>query len=305
MSVNAASTQTSHNAALQGRQLIGIDLGATNVRVARVAEDHVEQIQTEAIAEGEGPAAILNQIVRLIRAVGGEDADSIGIGVPSVVDVEKGIVYDVQNIPGWDEVPVKDYLEDRFNKPVAVNNDANCFVLGEWYFGKGRGYDSVVGLTLGSGFGSGLVLGGRLYSGANCGAGEVGMLPYKGTIFEHYCSGMFFERTFGIPGKKVYEKALEGDTDARIMYESFGRHMGNALKAVVYAYDPQLIILGGTIRKAYPYFKETMYAEMADFAYPKSLDTLELEISELEHVAVLGAAALPLDEQLLNNNSNL
>ena len=93
--------------------------------------------------------------------------------------------------------------------------------------------------------------------------------------------------------------------EARNMYESFGLHMGHALKAVLYAYDPQLIILGGAIRKAYPYFKEAMYAEMADFAYPKSLDALELKISVLEHAAVLGAAALPLDEQLVNNNSNL
>src|SRR5699024_10912175 len=305
MSANVPSSQKSHNTALQGRQLIGIDLGATNVRVARMTEDRVEQIQTEAIAEGDGPPAILNQIVRLIEAVGGDEADSIGIGVPSVVDVEGGIVYDVQNIPGWQEVPVKDFLEERLKKPVAVNNDANCFVLGEWYFGKGQGYESVVGLTLGSGFGYGLVLNGRLYNGANCGAGEVGMLPYKDTIFEHYCSGMFFERTFGRSGKNVYEQALADDAEARKMYESFGRHMGNALKAVLYAYDPQLIILGGAIRKAYPYFKEAMKAEMADFAYPKSLETLELEISELENVAVLGAAALPLDEHLVNNNTNL
>ncbi|HLR31027.1 MAG TPA: ROK family protein, partial [Fodinibius sp.] len=170
---------------------------------------------------------------------------------------------------------------------------------------QGVAHMQAKGLVHIPGFGSGLVLGGRLYSGANCGAGEVGMLPYKDTIFEHYCSGMFFERTFDRSGKNVYEKALKGDAEARNMYESFGLHMGHALKAVLYAYDPQLIILGGAIRKAYPYFKEAMYAEMADFAYPKSLDALELKISVLEHAAVLGAAALPLDEQLVNNNSNL
>src|SRR5699024_1644862 len=140
MSVNVPSSQKSRNTALQGRQLIGIDLGATNVRVALMAEGRVEQIQTEAIAEGDGPPAILKQIVRLIKAVGGEEADSIGIGVPSVVDVERGIVYAVQNIPGWQEVPVKDILEERLKKPVAVNNDATCFVLGEWYVGQGQVY---------------------------------------------------------------------------------------------------------------------------------------------------------------------
>lgn len=279
---------------LENRSVIGIDLGATNIRVARIYEDKIEQIEAEEIVNGNNPSDLLDQIKRLIHKMDSSKVESIGIGVPSVVDVEEGIVYDVQNIPAWDKVPVKKILEEKFNKPVYVNNDANCFVLGENFFGKGRGYRSMIGLTLGSGFGSGLVLGGRLYAGKNCGAGEVGMLPYKDSIFEHYCSGMFFEREFGISGKRAFEKVKNGDEDAKIMYEAFGTHLGNGIKTVIYAYDPELIILGGTIRKAYPFFKDTMYMAMENFAYPNSLNSLKIEVSELDNVSVLGASALSL-----------
>lgn len=277
------------------RKLIGIDLGATNVRVARIHGETIEQIESERIVDSDDPQDLLNQIERLIKQVDETEVGSIGIGVPSVVDVEKGIVYDVQNIPSWDKVPVKDILEKTFEKPVYVNNDANCFVLGEKVFGKGQGYQSIVGLTLGSGFGAGLILDDKLYAGTNCGAGEVGMFPYQNSIFEHYCSGMFFERYYGKSGSEVYNKAERGNPGAKRMYEEFGKHLGNAIKTVLYAYNPQLIILGGSIRKAYPYFKESMYHEMQDFAYQNSLKSLKIEISELEDVAVLGAAALSID----------
>ena len=149
-----------------------------------------------------------------------------------------------------------------------------------------------MGLTLGSGFGSGLILDGNLYAGKNCGAGEVGMLPYRDSIFEHYCSGMFFEREFNISGEQVFEKARDGETDAKIMYEAFGTHLGNGIKAVMYAYDPEMIVLGGTIRKAYRFFGESMHRAMEDFAYTNSLKNLQIEISERENISVLGAAAL-------------
>lgn len=280
---------------MKDHTLIGIDLGATNVRVARVENDEIVQLEAETIVDTDNPANLMDQIRRLIEQVSTEEVTGIGIGVPSVVDIEKGIVYDVQNIPGWNKVPVKSILESDFNLPVHVNNDANCFVLGEKYYGKGRGYDSIVGLTLGSGFGSGLILDGHLYAGKNCGAGEVGMLPYRESIFEHYCSGMFFEREFGISGDEVFEKAKNDVFDAKIMYETFGTHLGNGIKAVMYAYDPEMIVLGGTIRKAYRFFKNTMHRAMEDFAYSNSLKNIRLEVSEREHISVLGAAALALN----------
>src|SRR5690606_24955530 len=112
--------------------------------------------------------------------------------VPSVVDVDKGIVYDVQNIPSWKEVPLKAIMEERYGVPVQVNNDANCFALGEKYFGQGRDSKAFIGLTLGTGLGAGIILNDKLYAGPNCGAGEFGMVPYLDYHYEYYASGQFF-----------------------------------------------------------------------------------------------------------------
>lgn len=277
---------------MKDASLIGIDLGATNIRVAKVSDDTITEIVAEKIESKTDKDHLINQLKKLIHQVITGTEKGIGIGVPSVVDVEKGIVYDVQNIPSWVEVPLKDILEAEFNIPVFINNDANCFVLGEKYFGKAKQYHSVVGLILGTGFGSGLVLNNLLYSGANCGAGEVGMLPYKDSIFEHYCCGQFFEKIKKTDGIKAYQKALEGDEEALQMYRELGTHVGNGIKAVLYAYDPQIIVLGGSVANALPLFKKSMYEALADFAYPKSLENLTIVQSELENSAVFGAAAL-------------
>lgn len=281
------------------RTLIGIDLGATNVRVARIEDQEIEAIATEPISNTDNADSLIDQIKRLIKDVITDNVKAIGIGVPSVVDVEKGIVYDVQNIPSWKAVPLKEILEKEFSKPVFINNDANCFVLGEKYFGAAQEFRSVVGLILGTGFGSGLILNNILYSGKNCGAGEVGMLPYKDSIFEHYCSGQFFEIHKNTTGTQVYKKAEVKDKEALSMYKEFGTHLGNAIKAVMYAYDPELIILGGSVATAYPLFQESMQEAMVDFAYPNSITNLTIITTELDQVAVLGAAALALDHQFL------
>lgn len=277
--------------------LIGVDLGATNLRVARVENNEITADAAAPIVQNEDYRKLLQLIIELIGQIITPEVQSIGIGVPSVVDVEKGIVYDVQNIPSWKEVPLKDFLEKEFEVPVFVNNDANCFVLGEKYFGKAKSYDDVVGLTLGTGFGSGLILNGMLYSGKNCGAGEVGMLPYKDSIFEYYCSGLFFIKQKNTDGLEVYKRAVNGDTEALEMYHELGTHIGNGIKAVMYAYDPQIIIMGGSISKAYDLFEPAMREAMSDFAYTKSLEKIKISVSELEQVAVLGAAALALDLQ--------
>jgi len=272
-------------------------MGATNLRAGLVEDDDLLAIETIAIDQSGGVDPIVAQIIDSIDEIKTPETQSIGIGVPSVVDVTKGIVYDVVNIPSWKEVHLKEILEDEFNIPVYINNDANCFVVGEKYFGKARGFDAVVGVTLGSGMGSGVILNGHLYSGPNCGAGEIGMVQYKDSIMEHYTSGQFFEKQYNTDGTEIYKGAQKADPKALEAYKRFGRHVGIAMKTIMYMYDPEIIILGGSISQAYPYFKEAMMLEMKDFGFPKSLEKLRIEVSEQEHIAVLGAAALALDQQ--------
>lgn len=275
--------------------MIGIDLGATNIRGAVVSGDSPGEILSVRIHSDGTVDEVLGDIYQVIDALTGPAVAGIGIGVPSVVDVEQGIVYDVQYIPSWVEVPLKRLLEARYGKPVFVNNDANCFALGELYFGKGRGVASMIGLTLGTGLGGGVIVHHKLYAGYNCGAGEIGLLPYKDNVLEYYSSGSFFRNVCGLDGVEVYEAALRGEARALALYAELGVHVGQAIKAVMYAYDPQLIVLGGSVSQAYAFFQETMWKEIGTFAYAKSLARIQVAVSELENSGILGAAGLYYD----------
>jgi glucokinase len=275
---------------------IGIDLGGTQIRAAKVNATEILTIRSGRITASGTVRQVLDELTGLLESVVDDSVGAIGIGVPSVVDVEKGIVYDVQNIPSWKEVPLKSILEERFGLPVEVNNDANCFALGEFYYGKGKRSHSFIGLTLGTGLGAGIIVHDRLYEGTNCGAGEFGMVSYLDQYYEYYASGQFFPNCHHTAGEVVYRKAVSGDAEALRIMETFGRHLGNAVKMILYTYAPQLIILGGSIRDAYRFFEKTMWEEIRTFAYPKSLESFRLEVSELEHAGVLGAAALYYDK---------
>ena len=164
---------------------IGVDLGGTNIRVGLVDQEHLVSKATAPCPKDE-EKVVLEQILSLIRKQISDDVSSIGVGVPSVVDRERGIVYNVANIPSWKEVHLKQILEEEFHRPAYINNDANCFTLGEHHFGEGRNYKDFIGLTIGTGVGTGLVLNGKLYNGHNTGAGEVGSLPFKEKDYEHF-----------------------------------------------------------------------------------------------------------------------
>ena len=156
----------------------------------------------------------------------------------------------------------------------------------------------MIGLIVGTGFAAGIIIDGKLYSGKNCGAGEFGMIPYLDSIHEHYGAGQFFPRRVGQTGVKVFQRAEAGDPEALEIFEEFGHHVGEGIKRILYAYDPEIIIMGGGVRKAFRFFKETMWESIRSFAFPNSIKSLKIEVSELEHVAILGAAALHYDADL-------
>jgi glucokinase len=219
---------------MSNTQIIGLDLGATNIRGAVVSDASLSGIVSQKITVDGSVEEVLNDIYKVTDALlqANKDVTAIGIGVPSVVDVAEGIVYDVQNIPSWKEVHLKQLMEARYGIPVYVNNDANCFALGEYYFGKGNGSDSMIGLTLGTGLGAGVMINKRLYPGFNCGAGEFGMFPYLDNILEYYCSGSFFSNVYGLDGVQVFEDAKKGDAEALKLYAELGTHIGHAIKHV-------------------------------------------------------------------------
>jgi glucokinase len=276
-------------------KVIGIDLGATNIRGAVVTGDSLSNIVSNRIHSDGSVEDVLSDIYQVVDALVDGSVKAIGIGVPSVVDVAEGIVYDVQYIPSWVEVPLKKLMEARYHIPVFINNDANCFAVGEYHFGKGKGVDSMIGLTLGTGLGAGVMINNKLYPGYNCGAGEFGLFDYKDNVLEYYCSGSFFQNVYKLDGEQVFEDAKKGATRALELYEELGTHIGHAIKMVMYAYDPQLIILGGSVRHAYDFFQKAMWQQIKTLAYSKSAERIRIEVSALQNSGILGAAALYYD----------
>ncbi len=270
---------------------IGVDLGGTNIRAGLINDNSIIDIKSSLLKDKDCLDSTLNQLKSIIHSVHKSNITDIGIGVPSIVDVEKGIVYNVVNIPSWKEVHLKKILEQEFNVPVFINNDVNCFVLGEKYYGVGKKHKNFVGITLGTGIGSGILIKNKLYSGSNCGAGEIGYLPYLDHDIEYYCSSNFFDKEHNTDGYQVYLDAKQNDPKALSLWSEFGHHLGIALKSVLYAYDPEAIILGGSISGAFPFFKEQMNVALKDCHFPKSVEKLKIYVSEVENVSMLGAAA--------------
>ncbi len=271
---------------------IGVDLGGTNIRAGLIKDENIIKMNAVHLENKDDLDSTLEQLKQAVRPVFKPGIRGIGIGVPSVVDVEKGIVYDVVNIPSWKEVPLKEILEKEFGVPVHVNNDLNCFVLGEKYFGFGKSHKTIVGVAMGTGIGSGIIIDNKLYSGVNCGAGEIGYLPYLDHDLEYYCSSGFFVKEHGTTAHQAFLDAEKNDPKAMEIWKEFGRHMGIALKSVMYAFDPEAIVLGGSISNAFDYFKDQMFETMKDTWFPKSVEKLKIYVSDTEHVTMLGASTL-------------
>ncbi len=280
---------------LTEKPIIGVDMGGTKVSAGRVENGRLAERVSAPVDARASEQDVLEVLARTIARVLTPEVVGIGVGVPSVVDVEQGIVYDVVNIPSWKEVPVGPVLAARFERPVYVNNDANCFAAGEKHFGKGKPYRHFVGVTLGTGLGTGLIIDGRLYSGVNCGAGEFGMMPYRDSILEHYASGQYFERHHGIRGEEAQSRADKGDPEAVEMFRRLGAHIGDAVIFIMLAVDPEAILLGGSVSRAYPLFEKTMRERLAVFPYHKSVERIVIDVSVEPQIAILGAAALYLD----------
>ncbi len=278
--------------------VIGVDLGGTNLRVGKVKDSQIIDRVNCPVPAAEPEEIVLNRIYNSIDMLFDKNVKAIGIGVPSVVDVEKGIVYAVENIPSWQEVHLKSKIEAKYNVPAYINNDANTFALGEFHFGKAKGHKNAVGLTIGTGLGAGIIINKHLYNGTNCGAGEVGCIPYNNHTLEYFCSGALFKREGTTTGKMMYKHAKEGNKESLDMFNLFGSYLADAIMTVLYAYDPEIIILGGSVSKSIDFFQETMWKNLkAKFDYQHALEKLTITRTESSDLPILGAAALYFDAQ--------
>jgi glucokinase len=271
--------------------IIGIDLGGTNARAGLVENGRILETCQVKLSHQDSEESTLQQLYSTITPLLQPGIKGIGIGVPSIVDSEQGIVYDVVNIPSWKEVPLKDILEKKFGLPVFINNDVNCLALGEQLYGEAGEFASFVAVGIGTGMGAAIVIDHKLYNGLNCGSGEIGYIPYLDKNLEFYASGMYFE-SISTTAKDSYLAALNGDPAAMETWAAYGKHLGQVMKIIMYTYAPEAIIIGGGISTAFRFFETAMLKSMDDFIFPKTRQQVRILPSCVEHIAIMGAAAL-------------
>ena len=271
---------------------IGIDLGGTNIKGALVsAKGEILKEHSIPTRVDLGPEAVAGRIGQVIAqlSIGEDTVGGVGVGCPGTVDDASGIVRFAANL-NFVNFDLRSALRAHTALPVHLGNDANAAALGEALFGCGRGAESTIVVTLGTGVGAGVVIGGKLYCGRDTGAGEIGSIPYLDRDYEYYCSSRFFVGR-GTTGKEAYERAAAGDPEALALWREFGRHVGQLVMLVLYTYDPEAIVFGGSIAHAFGFFREAMYEQLKRFPYAKTVEGLHICCSNIDHVGLLGASA--------------
>jgi len=236
----------------------------------------------------------------------------IGIGVPGLVDAQRGIVHLLTNVRGWREVPLVSRLRARLQRPVFLDNDVNLVALGEWRFGAGRGATSLVCLTLGTGVGGGLIVHGALYRGVAGAAGELGHMVLdpngprcacgsRGCLEAHVGSAAIVRlaRQAGVAHRGrltpegLADLARRGDRTARAVWHQVGRLLGCGLASVVNLLNPDRIVIGGGVANAWPLFAPTLQRTIRAEAMQIPARTVRVVRAQLgDQAGVIGAAVL-------------
>jgi len=292
---------------MPSQPLVGVDLGGTKIIAAVVAPDgrilgEVIQVSTGADRPREEILRDIRDAVRQSLRKAGltvKNIAGVGIGAPGPLDLERGIVLTPPNLPTLHHCPLKEEMEGALGCPVYVNNDGNCFVLGEAYFGAGRGARIVAGVTLGTGLGCGVVLQGRIFGGATGTAAEIWISPYEHGIVEDYLSGrgvrrIYLERSGGdLDAEEIHRRAQQGEREALGSWMEYGIHLGRVLAWMVNLIDPDFVVVGGSISQAWNFFQASMHISLRQFINPRPREHVQVVKATLGNLAgVYGAAAL-------------
>ena len=318
--------------------VIGIDIGGTNLVVGSVARDGSALIaeMSEPTQAESGAADVIDRLVALARrvmdATRREDPAAeflgIGVGAPGPLDTKSGIVLLTPNL-GWVNLPLRQLLHDRLGLAAALDNDANCAVLGEWWRGAARGTRNAIGVTIGTGIGGGLILEGKLYHGASDCAGEIGhaTIDPEGRrckcgnygCLEAYASGPNIalraveelqagaesrlpEYVGGdlsrVTAQTVYTAAAAGDTLAGDVVAETARYLGAGVANLVNIFNPEVVAVVGGVTLAGDLLFTPLRREVARRAFKPAVAVCRILPGELIGTAgVYGAARVFLDQQ--------
>jgi len=290
---------------MQARQLIGIDLGGTAIKLARFEPDGT--LLAELTVPTPQPAVPGATVMAIAEAVAQLDpdrqAERVGIGHPGPADASGRIARIAINLPGWHDVPLADWLEPMLQRRVTCGNDGNCAVLGEHHSGAARGIDDVLLLTLGTGVGGGVMLGGRLFTGRTGAASEPGLIGInpdgppcnsgnRGSL-ESFCSLRGLARLSDLPPQELQRRAAAGDREASAVWQRYGQLLGIGISSLVYVLTPELVLLGGGLSGACDQFLPALWQEVNRRVQAASREGLQIRKAQLGNGGGrLGAALL-------------
>jgi glucokinase len=319
------------------RFVLGIDIGGTNLVVGSVAEDGSSMVASasEPTHSEAGATDVVDRLVGLAeraiattrREAPGAEILGVGVGAPGPLDTKRGIVLLTPNL-GWVNMPLRQLIHDRLGLPAALDNDANCAVLGEWWVGAARGARHAIGITIGTGIGGGLIIDGQLYHGASDVAGEIGhtTIDTEGRrckcgnygCLEAYASGPNIAlraveeleagaesrlRTLvggdlsQITAQTVYQAAADGDELALEVVNDTAKFLGVGIGNLLNVFNPEVVVVCGGVTLAGDHLFEPLRREVARRAFKPAVTACRIVPGELAGTAgVYGAAKVFLDQ---------
>lgn len=317
------------------RWIVGVDIGGTNVVVGLVPMDGGEPraVRSFETRSERGPEDVVERVARAVGAAvdevlaeAGAPAEAVagmGIGSPGPLDRETGVVINTPNL-GWRDLPLRDLLSSATGLRATLDNDANCATFGEWWQGAGRGTEHLVGLTLGTGIGGGIVLGGELIHGASDAAGEIGhmSIDFTGRLckcgnygcLEAYCSGPNIaararegieagvETILGdlvdgeldrITAATVYEGVVMEDRYANEVMTETAKILGAGIANILNVLNPEVVVIAGGVTRAGPHLFEPLRSEVRRRAFRSAERACRILPAELPETAgMIGAAGV-------------
>ncbi|PSF38463.1 glucokinase [Aphanothece hegewaldii CCALA 016] len=287
------------------KTVIGIDLGGTAIKLGRfLASGTCLSSLTIPTPQPATPEAVTKAIAIAVQQINTDGTClAIGLGTPGPADVSGKVALVAINLSGWHDVPLAEWLERKTNLPTIIANDANCAGLGEAWLGAGQKYQNLILLTLGTGVGGAVILDGKLFTGHQGAAAELGLITInldglpcnsgnQGSLEQYISIGAIRRQT----GKEPIELGLaaeQGDKDAIHFWHQYGRLLGVGLASLIYVLTPEAIIIGGGVSASAKFFLPSAYQEIEKRVIPISRVGLKLLTAQLgNNAGMVGAAKL-------------
>ena len=302
---------------------VGVDFGGTFVKIGVCrGADLLETDEPIPTADHPGPDALIRAMAERIAILRARHPGikAVGVGVPGLVDYDRGFVHVLTNVPGWSHIPLREILSAQTGLPVTVENDANAMTYAEWRYGAARGLRNVVGLTLGTGVGGGMVLDGKMYRGSQFSAGEIGQMSihfdgvsghygnlgalekYVGNqqIAEHaqrrYAQAGRHKEIGDCTPKNIAAAAQAGDDIARQIWGEVADWLGTALASIAWLLNPDAFVIGGGVAQAGALLFEPLERRVKSMLSDVVWGALKILPAKFHNEAgIIGNAALAAD----------